>query len=387
MVRSLLAVSGLLLLSGFPNTVQAQGGTFGGSVGLDPSFCRQHNLRQTVVYVDDTILVDGQTGWAITIYNKLKATLVPGERVTLVELSPAVGQSNEVWSGCWPSYTAEERAKLASQTHFFSRSPLASLNDQQNYFARDLGIAAEKIQQKGQRAPSAVNIDPANPPHKSIIRALASDGARYSHSDSTTRAIIYSDLAENSDLGSVFKTELDSPPNFGDKLGTYLRRSVFYAFGVGNDIQGGGRVIDSIRSFWENTLRSMAANLGGFGSDLNVPNVVPVVARAYNVTLKESDQNLVGRLSLLADSEGTLVDSWIGITRLRNASINGNFRCTGSGKSYACTLQATTVGGVVTMSPVESINLSSHGTSTLTGQIGVQGSNVLLPLTATPATD
>ena len=365
----------------------AQSAAFGGAVGLDPSFCRPHNIRQTVVYVDDTSLVTNQTGWAVSIYDKLKASLVPGERVTLVELSPKTGQSAEIWSGCWPAYTAEQRDKLSGESHFFSRSPLATLTDQQNYFARDFGVSAQQIQNKGQRPLADVRIDPENPPDKSIIRALASDDGRYAHTDNTIRAILYSDLAENSDLGSVFKPLPDSPPTYGDKLGTSLRRSVFYAFGAGANVQGSGTVMDGIRAFWDGALRSMAANLGGIGSDLNVPNVVPEQAASYDVALADNGANLAGRLSLLVDHDGTLVDSWIGITRLRNASITGTYHCTGSTATPSCTLQANTVGGVVSMSPVETITLTNRNGKALTGKIGVQGSDVFLPLAALPVTN
>jgi hypothetical protein len=362
-------------------------GMFGGGSKLDPSFCKPHNIRQTVIYIDDTVLVAGDTSWAVTIYNKLKATLVPGELTTLVELSPASGQSTEIWSGCWPAYTAVQTAKLAGESHIFSTSPLAALKDQQSFFARDFGVAAEKIEQKGGRPAAAVAIDPSSPPQKSILRALASDGARYAHSDSTIRAIIYSDLAENSDLGSVFKPPLNPPMDYGTKLGAYLRRSVFYAFGVGTNVKGDGSAQDTIRAFWTDALRTMQIDIGGFGTDLHVPNIVPVSSHAYNLALNENGQTLVGRLSLLIDSDGTLVDSWIGITLLRNATINGVFHCTGSADLSACTLTATTSGGVVSTSPTETIALADHGNATLSGTIGVQGSHVNLPITATPTID
>jgi hypothetical protein len=120
---------------------------------------------------------------------------------------------------------------------------------------------------------------------------------------------------------------------------------------------------------------------------LTVPNVVPVAAQGYDLLLIEGGQNLVGRLSLLTDSDGTLVDSWIGITRLRNGGISGTYRCSGGPDAPSCTLSATTAVGVVSMSPSETIALASHGNSTLTGTIGVRGSAVNLPLTATPSTE
>jgi hypothetical protein len=361
------------------------GGLFGGGNKLDPSFCKEHNIRQTVIYVDDSILVAGRNDWLHTIYDKLTATLVPGERTTVVELSPNTGQSTERWAGCWPAYTPAQIAKLAGQSHIFSTNPLADLKEQQGFFGRDLGVAVQAIE--AAHAQAAVSIDTSNPPKKSVLRALASDGSRYSHTQETIRAIVYSDLAENSDLGSVFQQLPKISVDYGTKLGTYLRRSVFYAFGVGTDIKGDGSVQDKIRAFWQAAFQSMAANIGGLGTDLNVPNVVPVAVHDYDVLLKDGASTLNGHMSLLTGDDGTLVDSWIGIIRLRTAAINGTYHCTDKADAPSCKLDANTAGGVVTMSPSEAISLSSNGGTTLTGTIGVLGSNVNLPLAAAPADD
>ncbi|AQS88864.1 hypothetical protein AA101099_2162 [Neoasaia chiangmaiensis NBRC 101099] len=376
----------LLSTAAFAPSAMAEG-IFGSGNTLDPAFCKQHTVRQTVVYIDDSILVAGNTEWARTIYAKLRATLTPGERTTLVELSPTTGGSTEMWSGCWPAYTPAQSARLASETHIFSANPLNSIGEQQGYFFHDFGVAAQKIEQKAARPASAVMIDPASPPSKSVLRTLVSDGARYAHTRETVRAILYSDLAENSDLGSVFKPLPAAPVDYGAQLGTYLRRSVFYVFGLGSDMHGQGALQDTTRHFWDNALRSMNATVASFGSDLGVPNILPVREAAYDVTLQDAGQTLPGHLSLLADADGTLVDSWIGITRLRNATLNGVYRCNGPADALNCMLNATSSGGVVTMSPSENVHLAGRDGQSLKGHIGVPGSNVNLALTANPATD
>ena len=362
-------------------------GIFGGQDRLDPSFCKSRNLRETVVYVDDSVMVADDDGWFRTLYEKLSATLVPGERTTLVELSPVTGQSAERWSGCWPAYTAAETAKLAGETVIFSTNPLAALKQQQGLFARGIGVAVKAIEKANPRSADQVAVDPDDPPRKSLIRALASDEARYGHSHATIRAIMYSDLVENSDLGSSLKPLPSPPPNLGAKLGTYLRRSVFYVFGAGRDVRNAGAGQDNIRAFWNESLRSMAANVAGIGADLNVPNEIPTSARDYDLLLKDGTQTLTGRLSLLVDDDGALVDSWLGIVRLRTASLNGSFRCGGKTVRQACVLQATTSGGVVSMSPAETVSMTSPDATTMTGTIGVPGSAVNLPLAATEAGD
>ncbi len=357
-----------------------------GADGLDPAWCQKPTLRQTVVYIDDMMMAEGRTEWASKLSTKLKATLAPGERVTVVRLSPASGQSKEVWSGCWPGLSEADRAKPreGSLIGFFTRDTAAQLDEQQKFFTRDFGLALTQIYTDAKRPIGAVRIDPANPPGKEVLRALASDEARFSQSKITIRAVIYSDMAENSDLGSVFRPlPTGEAENYGRKLGTYLRRSVFYAFGLGDTVSKAASLTDETRRFWSAALTSMNATVGGMGADLNVPNVVPVQAYAFTVDLVRDAQDFDGRLSILVDAEGTLTDSWLGISRLTIADVNGTFRCQGGPEDGTCRLDGTTNTGIATLSPSEQITLAGNQRSGLRGQLGVKGA--MFPLTAKAA--
>lgn len=374
-MRALLALA-LMLAAATP----APAALFG-EEGLDPAFCKTATARQTVLYVDDMMMTEGRTDWATKLSTKLRATLAPGERVTVVRLSPATGRSAEIWSGCWPAYTAAERQRIAGQSYLFSRSPLASLDDQQKYFMRDLSGALGAIYTAAKRPANAGRIDAANPPEKEILRALASDEGRFAQSQMTLRAIVYSDMAESSDLGSVFKPLPANPENYGKKLGTYLRRSVFYAYGLGEDVANAPAVLGDARAFWTQALRSMNASVGGLGADLNMANAVPVAASAYAVTLTHDGQELDGRLALMTDADGNLVDSWIGISRLSIAGLSGTLHCAEEG---GCRLNASTNGGVATNSPTELLTLSGPGAGPLAGKLGVKGA-LTYPVRATKA--
>jgi hypothetical protein len=380
-IRVLIAMAALAL-SGTCNHASAQG-FLGGQNGLDPKFCETAAVRQTVVYVDDMFMQEGQTDWAAKLYVKLKGTLVPGERVTVVELSPEDGQSREAWTGCWPDYTPDEREKLGNSYSFFQKNPLKALDDQQGFFVSGFSGAVSDIYDKHKHP--VTSIDPTSPPAKAIINALASDGARYGHARVTVRAIMYSDMAENSELGSIYKPQPQSYPNLGKKLGTYLRSSVFYAFGMDNDVNGGQELRDATRNLWTHALQTMSATIGGLGSDLDVPNALPVISHEYVVDLKEGDTPLSGRLSLLVDADGGLVDSWIGIERLSTASLSGTAHCDIGGDG-TCTINAVTSHGVLSDSPSEALTLRGPGNKPLTGLIGVKGSSVMFNLTATPST-
>ncbi len=361
-----------------------------GAGGLDPAFCRQPQVRQTVVYIDDTLMIDGQTDWARRLDTKLRATLAPGERVTVVRLSPGggagqagSGQSSELWSGCWPGYAAAEQARLAAQTYVFEQNPLAGAADQQKYFLHDFGAALTQVYLAAKRPADSVRTTAADAPPKQIIRALASDEGRFAASQVTIRAIIYSDMAENSDLGSVFKPgpaslsseHVAAPSGLGQRLGTYLRGGVFYAFGVGSDISDDPGLPETARGFWRAAFGSLAAALAGMGADLNVPNILPVLARRYPVTLSLDGQTLDGRMALLADQDGTLVDSWLGISRLGIAMLDGSLRCT-AGRP-GCRLEATTSVGIATSAASEQVSLSGPERGPLSGRLGVRAASGL----------
>ncbi len=358
------------------------------SYGLDATYCEQPTVRSTVVYIDDMMMADGQTEWATKLAGKLRATLTPGERVSVVRLSPALGQSKEYWSGCWPDYPAAKRAALASQTYILQQNPVDKIADQKQYFVRDLGAALTRIYLEAKRPPEAVRIAADSAPQKQILRALASDEGRFADSASTIRAIVYSDMAENSDLGSVFQPAPAEPPTYGQRLGSYLRRGVFYDYGMGADVRGDPAFLEQARGFWTAALRSMAATAVGLGADLNVPNILPQLAYAWPVTLTFDGQALDGRLSLLVGEDGSLVDSSLGISRLGSAAISGTFKCNGGqgsggqgsgGQGSGCRLDAETSAGIATNAPSELLSLRGT-TKALTGRLGVRGQNTTFAL-------
>ncbi|WP_428491472.1 hypothetical protein [Rhodopila sp.] len=367
----------LLIIVGAGNLLCAPSWALFDNYGLDASFCQQPTLRSTVVYIDDMMMADGQTEWATKLATKLRATLTPGERVSVVRLSPANGQSKEYWSGCWPDYPAARKAALANQTYILEQNPLDRIADQKKYFIRDLGAAVTRIYLDSKRPPQAVGISAASPPQKQILRALASDEGRFSDSATTIRAIVYSDLAENSDLGSVFQPAPAEPPAYGQRLGSYLRHGVFYDYGMGQDVHGDPAFPERARAFWNAALRSMAATVIGLGADLNVPNTLPTQAYSWPVTLTFDGQPLDGRLSLLVGEDGNLVDSSLGISRLGSAALSGTFKC--ADQATACRLEAETATGIATSAPSELLSLRGS-VKALAGKLGVRGQNTTFAL-------
>ena len=374
-VAKLLAI---VVIAVAANGICARSWALFDNYGLDAAYCQQPTVRSTVIYIDDMLMTDGQTEWATKLAVKLRATLTPGERASVVRLSPASGQSKEYWSGCWPDYPAARKAALANETYILQQNPVDKIADQKKYFMRDFGAALTRIYLDSKRPADGVRIAADSPPQKQILRALASDEGRFANSAMPIRAIVYSDLAENSDLGSVFRPVSGDRPSYGQKLGSYLRRGVFYDYGMGEDVHGDPAFPEHARAFWNAALRSMAATVVGLGADLNVPNTLPLRAYAWPLTLTFDGQPLDGRLSLLVAEDGNLVDSWLGISRLGSAAISGTFKCAGNSDGN-CRLDAETNAGIATNAPSEQVSL--RGTvKALTGKLGVRGQNTTFGL-------
>ncbi len=178
-------------------------------------------------------------------------------------------------------------------------------------------------------------------------------------------------MLENSDLGSVFKPLPNVTPNYAEILGSHLRRGVFYAFGVASDVSQGRHLQESAKAFWTTSIKTMSGVVGGVGSDLNLSNDLPVSSYNYNVELQFHNDTLDGKMSLLVDSDGILVDSWISISRLTISGITGSLRC----QDTSCKLDATTTSPFVTKNiTAERLTLSGK-TSRLSGQLGIPGSS------------
>lgn len=332
------------------------------------AFCDTHSPRQTIVYIDDTILIEGQKQWAERLYAKLMANLMPSEPVAVVRLSPDTGRADEVWNACYPDYTEAQKATL--ECGLFSKCWKDVLESQQAVFGQQLGAALGKVWTEAARPPGQVAVDPAKVPGKQLFRALASDEARFDRTRGEIRAIVYSDMIENSDLGMALSSTADEAGTAAGRLGLNLQNAVVYAYGVGATLPRRGTATEGTKAFWESFFRSAAAQIAGFGTDLVVTTSTPVAEFNYEIEVATPDQPRVGRMHLFADRDGNLQDSYVLLgTRGRSLLTEGKLQCKGDD---VCTLDAKAPGAVLTVEGDEEIKLSGP-LDALAGTIGVVG--------------
>ncbi len=317
---------------------------FGASKLNIEKFCDRPTERQTVLYVDDTILSKSDARWFETLDARLRSTLLPHEAVTVVRLSPVQGRSKELWRGCWPDFTADERQQIergqGGMSGWFSSNPIKNLPDMQAVFRQQLQAAIGQIFTEAAR--DSINIDTARPPERSYLRALASDGGRFGRSPIHSRAIFYADLLETSEFASVFKQQdmaqwRQQAEAIAPKLGIDFGRASLHAFGVGASLRQPGALPENAIRFWRAFIQTANGNAGFFGADLAIPAKRPESLTVYEIETTVDKRNLDGRMLLFADRDGVLHDSFAFLRGQYGAPLIGSFLCNPGGQ---CRLEA-----------------------------------------------
>jgi hypothetical protein len=329
MLRGLLTgCLAIPVLFGAAAHAQMGGGEF--NIG---HFCDTKSPRQTIVYVDDTLMTERETQWAEQIVSKLKSNLMPSEPLAVVRLSPATGNAKEIWKGCFPDYSAGKRAELSEGgfISLFKEDPLKVLSKQQDFFRASLGGALGAVLREGARSPSAVKVDPANPPDKQLVRSLSNDIARFDRARGNVRAIIYSDMLENSDLGKALESDPDVAAKAAGSLGINFQNATVYAYGVASTLPERNAATDKAKVYWTRFFHAANANVAGFGSDLIVTSSIPVGVFDYEMEFKlPGNEKRPGRMQLFVDRDGQLQDSYVAAGTVGRSLLKGEFVCNGN---------------------------------------------------------
>jgi hypothetical protein len=311
--------------------------------------CQEGSPRQTVVYLDELDMVQTDTVLPLTLAFRLTASLMPGERLTIVKLGTTDGTSKQTWSGCWPNGNKDAVETLKAQVET----------------SQHINNAVQDVFNSAQRSLKDAMVDAQHPPKKQIIKALTSDIARFKSSvEPTIRAIVYSDLGENSNLGSAY----NPGEMYDNKQNTYFTRGVFYFFGIGKYMVNAGNYNSNAIKFWNNVMAAMSAVVESITPDFDVPTVVPKSGRYYDVTLHYNNgDDLPGKMAILAEDSGKLIDSWIGISHLTGTGVQGTISC----DNDTCIISAITQGGLIGYNSREQLDVRVSPNGQLSGTIAL----------------
>lgn len=367
MTRRLL--SAVIAAICFPFLNQPSFAFIGGDEFRIDQFCAVTAMRRTVIYVDHSMMVDGEVEWAKRLREKLLANLVPSEPVELIRIDSDSGQSKEVWKACYPDYSSNQKAVFEKETYLFKPNPLTVLEKQQKVFDSELLKHLTDIYNSAKRPKGAARYAAGNAPKKNLVRALVNDESRYSRRDKRTRVIMYTDALEKSELYDVFAGAPAAPAALAakNKYGVNFGQAVFYIYGAGQSLSDPGDAPSRAKVFWEQFLKQTNAHVSGFGVELNSPTSRPIKTVDLDLEVVLSGRAAVGIISLMPDIDGALQDSFVSISSLTGSAIEGTFTCNTSGK---CFLKASTLSDLITDFPREEIKLDGPMDG-MTGKVGV----------------
>ncbi|BBA34909.1 uncharacterized protein sS8_2966 [Methylocaldum marinum] len=360
--KTLLAAG--LLLSAAHSSVWAIGGVE--SFKID-QFCDVKSARQTLVYVDDQMLVKGEIQWAKQLIAKLSANLVPSEPVTLVKLATESGTAQELWKACFPDYPPGELAKKQQAGGWLDKitkaDPAKQLKEQQAIFRGQMGGALEKLLAESDRE------FVGTPEKKQVVRALENDLARFDTRDGMIRVVVYSDLLEKSDLIDSAGAKPEAARKLADTRKLNFQNAVFHVFGTGQSDSGA----DDLKSFWEAFFESGSGSLADFGSELVLSSKAPGAFKTYEVEIALSKDDVRrGKLLMFVEGDGKLQDSILTVgTKQRSLVDDGEFLC----QQKSCSLQGKARSPLIVAEGKEEFSLSGSPDQ-MTGEIQIPGAKL-----------
>ena len=296
------------------------------------SFCNEPSPRQTLLYLDQGIIGKTDTDWYRDLQNKLK--FLPSERIKVMMFSSEDSRVKDIWSTCYPSYTAKVYQEKKDNAGPFSAGPDKLLKEAgklyNNLFIKALAVPVEKTV-----LPEKPHYEVGEFPKKSILEAIYYDSGRFDLDNGTTRVVVFSDMVENSshaapDSLQDIENAKTLAREAADRYPLDLNNAQFYVYGVGYSHKS-SILNRQLKTFWSYWLNRSGAYLQSFETQLNMPKrEVGFDPVSYVGALEQlNGVKIATNLRLGFSENGKLANSWIGIRNMR-FPIDGSYNRKGS---------------------------------------------------------
>ena len=336
------------------------------SAGIDP-------IRKTVVYVDKGMLSldQNEQGWLSTLYQVLQQTMSSAEPLDIVIIDGSDGSAKmHGQTLCYPFI--DEKYNDRFRSSILRNNLLDEIPSFQRDIIRDI---QDNLRDAYNGVPNNFSIRSAtNYPQKHFLRALQSDSARLIE-DLPVRVIIFSDFVENSDLISLEK--IISSENASDTVNQAssvlsslprldFQSAMVYGFGVGSSLDNPS-ISDQISQFGRQLIYLANGHPVDINRELGTRPVRPSNLYIYDSVISVNDRDIRGRMTLLTDNTGRVVDSFmdLGVDGRSAHFDRGRLVCSASN---ACQLEGLLASALLFEDP-ENVYLEGDLTN-LTGFIG-----------------
>jgi len=337
-------------------------------------YCDQDGInRQTIIYLDQSVIAKKDPNWYKDILNKTK--FLPGERLQVVTINDGGSTVELVWDSCYPSYTSKKYAKLKSEdsvTSIFTGGVEDQLKSDSKVFETRLmqALAHPLAKSRHEQAPSYKDQFPI----KKLVEAFYYDASRMGLKSGIPRVIVFSDMIEKSDLVAHDNFEpIENADQVAKRFPTFLNHSSFYIYGI-NYTNSETILNEKMEKFWRRYLLKSGAEIAHYGTQLVLPRENTLIAaNSYKGKLTQSDgKNLATSLRVAYLPNGDLIHSWISIGD-HYLVLQGNISCSGQN----CELRAQIKESVFDGFKVNDV-LTLDGTiKNLKGTIGARDDSVI----------
>jgi hypothetical protein len=307
-------------------------------------FCKNDSPRQTLIYLDQSIIGKDDADWFRDLQNKLK--FLPSEPIKVLMIDAGDSRVKEIWSVCYPSMSKEQYKKAKDEESVFSTGVDKQLKNASSTYKKQLNSALA--------APLSTTTLDNKPrykigsfPKKSIVEALYYDSGRYDLNNGITRVILFTDMVENSDHASPLtlkdkETAKKLAQKTSERYPVDFNNSNFYVYGIGYSHKNSD-LNRNLQEYWKHFLNRSGAHLVSYHAQLNSSSGVDLFQPvSYSGVMKQANgSNVATKLRLAFAPDGKLIQSWFGIKELRYP-LKGNRQC----KGKKCIINANVVYGI-----------------------------------------
>ncbi len=310
-------------------------------------YCGQESVhRQTVLYLDQSIIAKKDENWYKDIVNKIK--FLPGERLQVIIIKTGGSTVEQAWDSCYPSYTKERYQTLKSNEglgSLFTGGVDDNLSNDVNSFNKWFlnALAYPLAETRHDNTPSYKK---GEFPSKNLIESFYYDSKRLDIENGISRVIVFSDMVENSSL--LHHDNLD-PIKLAEDVAVrfpmFLNHSSFYIYGI--SYTNNESILNiKLENFWKSYLLKSGAHIEHYGTQLVLPKSNEIFdAHSYSGFLIQSDgKKLASKMRLASSRNGELIYSWLTIGDYY-MPLKGTINCSGANCEVTAKIQNSTFEG------------------------------------------
>jgi len=322
--------------------------------------------RQTVIYLDQTIIGSKDRDWFKDLINKID--YLPSERLTIAKINEQ-SRVEDLYTGCYPKVSAKTMKHLMDKKGLFDADPKAVLKDDQKAF-RSAMLRAFSDPVKNAKTAQVPSYSVKELPPKALVEALYYDASRTELVNGVPRIFIFSDMAEQSKHYRGQGDAVVAAKKASKRFPVSFNNATIYAYGVSSTFDNSDYTENYLK-FWKQFFNASHANLVSFQQQLpSKERAIPFTPISYKGVMKFNGRDIATNIRLeipVGMTSGNLNNAYFAI-KDKMFPLKGHFECSG----LKCNIQTTITypDSSTTFKKGDVVNLEGSIMGKMTGTVG-----------------